>query len=157
MKTKKLIVEIICLLLLLNFFYEGIYKLFYIQKYGFWLHHATFLKPISRFFTYTIPIGEIILSILFLVPSCRVFALYSSLGLLISFILYIASTFLFSHSIFFWPYHAFWDHPTWMQKMISSLILSWLAFAAIILSGTKFSINMCISNSLRNKPANVSR
>src|SRR5882757_10426313 len=129
MKTKKIIIEIICLVLVLNFFYEGIYKIAYIQNYGFWVTHEPLLRPIGKILTYLIPTGEIALSLLFLVPSCRIFALYITLAGLIIFVLWVMSVYLFTHFLF-WPYHALWGRPTWMQKMLISLGLCWLAFMA---------------------------
>ena len=154
MKTRKIIVEIICLILLLNFFYEGMYKLVYIHNYGQWLKYAPFLESVSTLFTYTIPIGEILLSILFIYSRYRIIALNICLTIEILFVLWIMSVYLFSHSLF-WPYHALWEKPTWMQKMLISIGLCWLAFIAIILSNPRFSFKRYSSNSLRNTPVNA--
>jgi hypothetical protein len=156
MKAKKFIVEIICLVLIVNFFYEGLYKLIHIDNYGFWVTHTPFLKSMGKPLTYVIPVGEIVLSLLFLVPSCRIFALYSTLAGLILFVLWIMGMCLFTHFLF-WPYHALWAKPNWVQKMLISIGLCWLSFTAIILSTARFLIKEHFSNSLRNTPANVSR
>ncbi|MHA4806562.1 MauE/DoxX family redox-associated membrane protein [Flavitalea flava] len=153
MKIRKLITEIICFALLLNFFYDGIYKLVHIQEYQFWLKHAAFVKLMPGYFTYTIPLVEVVLAILILIPLSRVFALYLSMILPIIFILYVMSSFLFSPLIF-WPFHGLWAHPSWMQKMVYSLLLSWLAFTAIVIYGGKgFLISK--SKTLRKTPVNV--
>ena len=154
MKAKKIIVEIICLILLLNFFYDGVYKIAYLNNYGFWLHHAPLLRPVADILTYVIPVGEIVLSLALLIPSYRVSALYSIIGVLIVFVLWVMSVYLFTHRLF-WPYHALWQKPTWMQKMLISMGMCWLAFIAVVISKGVFYFKRFSSNSLRNTPANV--
>ena|SRR5258708_6085636 len=154
MKTRKIIVEIICLILLLNFFYEGIYKIAYWQNYAFWIKHAPLLKPVWQILTYTIPIGEIALALSFLVPKFRLKALYISIGALGVYVLWVMSGYLFTNRIFF-PCHALWEKPTWMQKMLISLGFCWLALTAILLVNSKLSFKRYSSNSLRNTSANA--
>ena len=132
MRAKKAAVEIICLILIFYFFYGGVYKLAYFHSYFFWLHFAPLLSPYSKVLAYAIPIGEISLSILFLVPALRPTALYISIAALVLFVLWIMSVFLFTHRLF-WPYYALWHRPTWMQKMLISIVLSWLALIAVLL------------------------
>lgn len=154
MKTKKVIVEIICLILLMNFFYEGIYKVAYFQNYGFWLTHAPLLSPIGKILNYVVPLGELVLAIMFIVPSYKKIALYGTIVGLFVFALWIMSVYLFTHRLF-WPYHALWEKPTWMQKMLISIGFCWMAFTAIVLSNGGSSFKRISSNSLRNTPANA--
>ncbi|MES1223972.1 MAG: MauE/DoxX family redox-associated membrane protein [Bacteroidota bacterium] len=154
MKTRKVIVEIICLILLLNFFYEGIYKIANWGDFAFWIKHAPLLRPIWQLVTYVIPIGEIVLALSFFVPKYKVKALYISIVLLVVFVLWIIGAHLFTNRIF-WPYHALWEKPSWLQKMLVSLGLCWFAFTAILLSIPGFSFKRYFSNSLRNAPANA--
>lgn len=155
MKTRKIIVEIICLLLVFNFFYEGIYKLAYFQNYGLWLYHMPFLKQVSGIVNYLVPFGLIALSLTLLAPRYRMNALYISIFVSVIFILYIMSCYLFTNRLF-WPYHAFWKNPTWMQRMVFSLAAIWLAFIAIVLTKGSISFKRFSSNALRNTPANAS-
>ena len=75
MKAKKIAVEVICLILLMYFFYDGIYKVAYWSNYAFWMKHAPLLKPVWQVLTYVIPVGEIVLALAFLKPSfVKVFA-----------------------------------------------------------------------------------
>ena len=154
MKTRKIIVEIICLVLMLNFFYEGIYKIAYWSDYAFWVKHAPLLKPVWQILTYAIPVGEIALALSFMVPKFRVKALYISIGVLFVFVLWVMSGFLFTNRIFF-PYHALWEKPNWMDKMLISLGFGWLAFTAVLLSNANLSLKRFYSNYLRNKSANA--
>jgi len=96
-----------------------------------------------------------LLSLLFLIPSYRVAAFYITIIVSVIFILWIMSVYLFTHYLF-WPYHALWEKSTWMQKMLISAGMSWLAFTAILLSGNKFTGNKTLSKLLRNMPANAS-
>lgn len=155
MRTRNVIIEIICLLLVLNFFYEGIYKVAYFQAYGFWLKHAPLLKPVSVFLNYLIPFGEVALSLLLLHPRYRTGALYTVIIVLIIYILYIMSAYLFTNRLFF-PYHELWEKPTWMQKMLISLGWGWFAFLAIILQKGGLSFKRFSSSSLRNTSVNAS-
>jgi methylamine utilization protein MauE len=150
--VRKVIVEVICLLLVLNFFYEGIYKIAYFENYAFWLRHMPFLKPVAMGLNYLIPIGEIVLSFMLLVSRYRIGALYATVLISVIFILYLMSSFLFSH-LLFWPYHALWEKPTWMQKMLISLGWAWLALAAIILTKGGFVFKRFSARSLPDEPA----
>jgi uncharacterized membrane protein YphA (DoxX/SURF4 family) len=132
MKTRQIIVEIICLILVLNFFYEGIHKIAYWSSYSVWLHYAPLLKPVWVPLTYVIPISEIILSIALLFPKYRISALNWSIFMLMVFVLWVISSYLFTHRIF-WPYHALWKKPTWMQKILISIGLCWMSLIAFLL------------------------
>lgn len=132
MKTHKIIPELICLILILNFFYDGVYKLAYLSNYAFWLLHAPLLKPLAGVLKWLVPIMEIGLSVALLVPSYRITALYILIGVLLIFVLWVMSACLFTNRIF-WPYHALWHKPTWMQMMLTSIGLCWISLIAIFL------------------------
>lgn len=154
MKTRKIVVEIICLILLLNFFYEGIYKIAYWGSFGLYMKHAPLLSPIWQILTYVIPIGEIALALSFLAPSFRGNALYISIVVMVVFVLWIMSVYLFTLRVF-WPFHALWEKPTWLQKMLISMGMCWLAFAAIGMSKRGFSFKRLSSNIFRNTLTNA--
>ena len=156
MKTKKIVAEVICMILLMYFFYDGIYKIAYWSNYAFWMKNAPLLKPIWQVLTYGIPVGEILLAVGFMVPKFRVRALYVTIGGLVGFVLWVMSAHLFTNRLF-WPYHAIWEKPSWMQVMLMSLGMCWMTFTVVILSGPIVSLNNNTSKSLRNTPANVSR
>ena len=152
MKTRKIIVEVICFVLLMNWFYEGVYKVAYWGKFSSYIKHAPLVKPVWQVLAYGIPVGEIALALMFLFPRQRVRALYITIGALMVFVLWIMSVYLFTEYLF-WPYHALWAKPTWLQKMLISLGVCWVTFAAIILPNQKVSIRRFSSNSMRNVPA----
>ena len=133
---RKRLYECICFLLILIFFYEGIQKLAYSDVYSFWVRHAPIIRKWGTIFQYTVPSVEIAIAVLLIIPRTRNIAFIAIIGAETGFILWVMSVYLFTGYLF-WPYHAFWDNPTWMQKMAYGLMLAWLAFAAISYSGKK--------------------
>jgi len=156
MRARKIVVEVICIILLMYFFYDGIYKVAYWSKYALWMKYAPLLKPVWQFLSYVVPVGEIVLALALFSPKFRMRALYISIAGLISFLLWVVITHLFTHRLF-WPYHAIWGKSTWMQVMLVSLGMCWISFTAIILSRPNVYRNRSTLNSLRNTSANVSR
>lgn len=154
MKTRKIIVEIICFVLMMNWFYEGIYKVAYFINFSFYIKLAPLLGPFWQVLAYGIPAGEIALALMFLFPKQRVRALYITMVTMLVFVLWVMSAFLFTNYLF-WPFHALWEKPTWMQKMLIALTLCWMAFISIMLSGKKISLKRFSVESLHNVPANT--
>ncbi len=152
MKTRKVIVEVICLVLLMFWFYEGVYKVAYWGSFSFYIKHAPLLRPVWKVLAYGIPIFEIGLALMFVFPKQRIKALYISIAALLVFVFWVMSAHLFTQRIF-WPYHALWEKPTWMQKMLISMGLAWVALVAIVFEASKLKVNSTV---LRNKPANAS-
>src|SRR5687767_4424249 len=62
--NRNVIIEAICFLLMLNFFYEGIHKIAYLANYGFWLSREPLIKSIGKFLQYSIPVIEVIIALL---------------------------------------------------------------------------------------------
>ena len=125
-------VEVICFVLLMFWFYEGIYKVANWAGFSFYMKHAPLLRTAWQVPAYAIPIGEISLAVLLLVPKYRSIALYTTIGALLLFVFWIMSVYLFTGYLF-WPYHALWDNPTWMQKILSSLVMCWLSYIAVVI------------------------
>jgi len=156
MKTRKITVEIICFMLLMNWFYEGVYKVAYWSSFSIYLKHAPLLKPVWQVLAYGIPVGEIALALMFLFQRQRTWALYISIGALMVFVLWVMCVYLFTGYLF-WPYHALWAKPTWVQKMLMSIAMCWLAFMSIVLSNSKMSFKKFGLIVPQNAPANISR
>jgi hypothetical protein len=154
MKTRKIIVEIICFTLMMNFFYDGIYKMAYWQNFGVWMYYAPLLDSVSGVLKYSIPIGEIILAVSFFLPRFRKWALYASIGALLIFVFWIMTVSLFTHRLF-WPFQALWAKPNWIEKMLFSLAFCWLSFVALILQ-RPLNTRQSDSKFLRNIPADAS-
>lgn len=155
MKKRKVFVEVICLVLLINFFYEGVYKIADFSNYETWTLHAPLLKPFSSVLKYAVPIVQIFLALLLVTPGSRKIALYSIVGLSVLFVFWVISMHLFTGYLC-WPYHALWVKPTWFQKMIFSLGVTWMAFFAIIGLSAENAAKSNRFKLLRNRPANAS-
>lgn len=155
MKRTKIIVGVICLILMMNFFYGGLYKIVNISSYKFWLANAPLVEHFPKVIQYIIIPGEMILPILFWVPSCRVFALNCTWFGMLLFVVYIFYFHIFTHYLVF-PFYAFRDNQSWFIKIIFSLLLSWLAFIGIILNKRNSIGSKNIVNSLRNTHAKAS-
>lgn len=136
MPVKKWLYECICLMLILNFFYEGVQKLTYLDMYSFWVSHSPVIRKFGAVLQYAVPFIEITIAILLIIPRYRGIALVTIIAVETGFILWVMSVYLFTGYLF-WPYHALWDNPTWMQKMIYGLMLAWLAFTALFLNSRK--------------------
>ena len=155
MKNRKRIAGILCWILLLYFFYEGICKVAYFQQFALWIRFAPLLKPVSGLLAYGLPVGELVLSFLFLFSSLRVSALYIAISGLLIYILWIMSVILFTHYVFT-SYHVPWENFTWFQKMLVSLLLGWLAVIALVVLREGPLLRRFSKNALRNMPADAS-
>ena len=155
MKTRKVIIELICLLLMMNFFFEGIYKIANWARYMHWMKRIPLLEGIWQFIAYGLPLVEFALALLFMKPSQRIKALYLSMVAFTIFVLWVMSAALFSHRIF-GPLQHFWPKENWVDKMLIALGLGWMAFGAIILSKPFTKDQKLDSNSLRNISAEAS-
>jgi hypothetical protein len=131
MNTKRFITGAIYIVFALGAFYDGAYKVAHWGDYSCWLQNAPLLNPVAGILMYLIPLGEITVSTSILIPSFRLTALLTIIVALLLFVLWIMTVYLFTNRLF-WPYHALFDKPTWMQKILISLGLSWAAFFLFI-------------------------
>lgn len=145
MNTKNIIFEGICFLLALNFFYDGVYKFAYIESYSLWLGSALFLAQFKQLLIYTIPLFEVALSLCLIFSRRRTTWLYVSMGAYILFIGYTILIFQIRNLIFY-PFHALWGKPTWIQVISMALFLSWLSFIDILYFESKKSTQKILVN-----------
>jgi uncharacterized membrane protein YphA (DoxX/SURF4 family) len=93
------LVETIALLFVILFLYTGTSKL---SEYGVFeeqLAESPVLKPVAPIVTWLLPITEFVVSLLLLVPRWRMKGLYASLGLMITFTLYVIAILSFSKEL----------------------------------------------------------
>lgn len=126
------IIEVICFLLMVYFFYEGIFKIIHIIGYGHWLSNKPYLENAKSLLQYGIPIVEISISILVAIPRYRKIALYAIILSQLIFIAWIWNIFPFK-SLIFSPYHSYIIRPKWLDKMLFALSVSWVSVIAIYL------------------------
>jgi uncharacterized membrane protein YphA (DoxX/SURF4 family) len=151
MPVKKWLYECISFMLILNFFYEGIQKLAYAEVYDHWITHAPLIRTFGAVLQYAVPVIEIAIAFLLIISRYRRIALIMVIIIEIIFILWVISVYLFTGYVF-WPYDALWNNPTWIQKMAYGLMLSWLAFVALLCAGKKVNEQ---NTFLRNTSAHV--
>lgn len=154
MKRRKAITDSICLLMMFFFFYDGIYKIANILPFGIWLYHAPLLSGFSAILKYAVPTLELVLSLMLLTRYKRL----SLSGIILAnvlFVLWVMAAFLFTNRLF-WPFHALWHKPKWLQEIALALFWSWLAFIALALPEDMAAPKSTLSSKLRNTPAKAS-
>jgi len=130
---KKIISEVICLLVLLYFFQDGIYKLSHLKSYQIWFSHAPYFKNFSPRIGYCIPIAETICATGILFKKSRAICLCLILAGLVIAILQIMAACFFTTFLFF-PFHFLWFKPGWLQVLIVDLGIAWLIFMVLVSS-----------------------
>jgi hypothetical protein len=154
MNTRKATIEIICFILLMNWFYEGIYKVVNWGNFSSYMRRAPLIHPIWQILSYAIPLAEVGLALLFLFPKQRQKALYLSIGVLLVYVFWVMTWHFFAFKLF-WPFHAIWSKPNWTQKMLMSLGLCWVAFIAVVFSAPRSLGKILKSNANQNRAASL--
>jgi len=131
-KTKKIIIEGISFLFILLFIYASLSKLLEYRKFRIQLGQSPLLTDIAGWVAWTVPIIEIIISVLIIHPKLRLTGLYASFGLMVLFTAYIVSITQFSNYI---PCSCggVLQKMSWNQHLTFNLFFVLLAFSAIIL------------------------
>lgn len=127
---KKWIPDIICGLLILLFAYAAISKLIDRQHFQAVLSQMIFIKYIAGFISFALPIIELFVCALLLMPDTRLLGLYASFGLMIIFTLYIGSMILFAAKL---PCNCggVLEQMSWTQHLVFNLIFIALSAIAI--------------------------
>ena len=129
-KKKTLIVDIICGLLILLFAYAALSKLTDRQHFQAVLAQMLFIKYIAGFISFALPVTELVVGALLLMPGTRLSGLYASLGLLIAFTLYIGYMILFAPKL---PCNCggVLEQMSWAQHLVFNLVFIALSAMAI--------------------------
>jgi hypothetical protein len=137
MRNKSFILDPICFIIALFFYYEGLYLLTRQDAYRIWIRHLPFAHFISEssILGYLIPLVNMAFVLLIILPSGRMWGLRLSLISSLGFILYLMFALLFT-PVFFLPFHAYWSHMRWFDKMLFLLGIAWLSFIAMLLKKT---------------------
>lgn len=99
MGKKLIILKIICLLFILLFVYAAVNKLLDVDKFARQVGHSPLLEPITWFVVWTIPLVEIVVSIMLTFSKTRLIGLMACFALMILFTVYIAAILSFSEHI----------------------------------------------------------
>ena len=130
MIMKKWIPDIIGGLLILLFAYAAISKLTDRQHFELVLGKMLLMKHVAGFISFALPITELVVCLLLFMPAARLFGLYASFGLLISFTVYIGYMILFASKL---PCSCggVLEQMTWRQHLVFNLIFITLSATAI--------------------------
>lgn len=89
MKKSEVFLEVIVLLFILLFVYAAVTKLIDHENFSIQIAQSPFLTSISVFVVWFIPLVELTIALLLIIPGFRLLALYASLGLMTLFTAYI--------------------------------------------------------------------
>ena len=141
MKIRHSIADILVFLLVLDLFFEGIWKVAFWRSFSVWIHYAPFLKPVWAPLAYAIPTIEIATAISLLLSKLRQRVLVIVISLELCYILWIALFHAFSHRLC-WPYQELWKGPTWIQEAVKALSIGWLALISRLLYKGNFKVSL---------------
>ncbi|MBL7697854.1 MAG: hypothetical protein JNK79_06830, partial [Chitinophagaceae bacterium] len=119
-------------LFILLFTYAGVSKLADYQKFSVELGKSPLLTSFSGFIAWSIPVVEILISLLLMMPAYQLLALYASFTLMVLFTAYLVTTLQFADYI---PCTCggVLQNLTWQTHIIFNCCFIALAIAAILL------------------------
>lgn len=127
---KNRIVDMICELLILLFAYAAISKLNDRQHFELVLGEMLLMKHVAGFLSFALPVTELIVCALLFLGRTRLFGLYVSVSLLISFTIYIGSMILFASKL---PCSCggVLEQMSWRQHLVFNAVFIMLSATAI--------------------------
>src|SRR5215216_4908600 len=99
LKTRSIVVEIICLLFILLFVYAAVSKLMDVEDFAGQIGQSPLLSPYMWIIAWAIPLIEIIVAVAISLPAFRLYGLFGAFGLMVMFTAYIISILQFSADI----------------------------------------------------------
>lgn len=151
---KSFIVEIICLLYIMLFFYAAVNKLLDFENFQIQIGQSPLLSAFASWISWLIPLAEFLIASLLMIPKFRIIGLVCALILMTMFTTYI---FIIVHYSSFVPCSCggILEKMSWNAHFIFNIVFVVLALSAIVLQYkvdqahlTKFSILRIISFSL---------
>jgi uncharacterized membrane protein YphA (DoxX/SURF4 family) len=128
--SKATLVEIISILYSILFLYTAVSKLMEFDVFQEQIAENPLLEPVAPFIAWSVPIIEIILSIILFIPQWRLKGLYASLALMVAFTIYIGAIMIFNDKL---PCSCggIVSQLSWNGHLIFNSIFILLAFACI--------------------------
>ena len=99
MKKKEIIIDVICILFILLFTYAAVSKLVDREKFALQLTKSPLLTGVADLTSWSIPMIEIVISVLLIPDSSRKIGLYASYTLILIFSWYIIAILQFSECL----------------------------------------------------------
>lgn len=134
--------DLVAAILILLFVYASTSKLIDYEKFRIQLGKSPLLSPFASTLAWSVPLVEIIISILLATPKWRSWGLYASFGLMIVFTSYIFTITEFTNSV---PCSCggVLQHMSWHQHFIFNLCFVMLALIGVLLhNNNKTSLTM---------------
>lgn len=138
---KNTIVELICALLIILFIYTGLNKMMNLDKFSSEMRRSPFIEDMASFIAYTLPPGELLLSLLLIAKRTRLLGLYLSFALMA----------LFTGYIWLMLNYA-WDLPcscggiisklSWQEHLVFNGVFTGLSIIAIFLQSSIIKIRV---------------
>ncbi|MFC0778689.1 MauE/DoxX family redox-associated membrane protein [Flavobacterium sp. HJSW_4] len=133
-KSKSIIVEIICLLFVMLFIYAAVSKVLEFDHFQVQLGQSPLLSAFASWISWVVPSVEILIAVILLLPQLRNIGLAASLSLMTMFTAYI---FIVLHYSSFVPCSCggILEKMSWNVHLIFNLVFVLFAVIAIILNG----------------------
>ncbi|HEX2684308.1 MAG TPA: MauE/DoxX family redox-associated membrane protein [Ferruginibacter sp.] len=137
MKSRSVIIEVICGLFILLFMYAAVSKLLDIEKFRVQVGQSPLLTRMAGFVAWFIPAVEILISIMLTMGRTRLVGLFASFGLMVMFTAYIVAITQFSDHV---PCSCggILQKLGWTEHLVFNIgFVALGAFAVILHSGTR--------------------
>ena len=142
-KQKAIIVEIICFLFILLFFYAAIVKLMDVQKFSVQIGQSPMLANFADALAWLVPLSELLFAGMLILPRLRQLGLFACFTLMVMFTAYIIAILQFSVYI---PCSCggILETMGWTEHLVFNIGFVLLGIAGIILNA---SLNKVVSDS----------
>lgn len=137
MRNKKLVIEIVVLLLVILFLYTGLSKFMDFKGFTYDLNNQPFPNSFTPILKWLIPITEIAIVATLLFEKTRTIGLYASVILMSLFTIYTALVLLHVFEYVPCSCGGVIKHLTWPQHLIFNLFFVFITFVAIRFSNRK--------------------
>ena len=128
--SKATIVEIISFLFIILFLYTGVSKLMEYAVFKEQIAESPVLQPVAPFIAWALPLTELLVSLMLIIPRWRLKGLYASLLLMIAFTIYIGAIMTFAKEL---PCSCggIISLLSWRDHLILNSVFILLAFAGV--------------------------
>lgn len=128
---KKLLIELPSILLVILFTYAGISKLLQYDTFRYQLSQSPFVNSYAGVIVWLLPLLELLIAVLFFLPTFRLLAFYLSYGVMLTFTLYI---YAMLHYSYFVPCSCggLLSQMNWDQHLMFNIVFTIIAFAGIL-------------------------
>lgn len=140
MNTRKIILEVIVVLLIILWVYTGMSKLFEFELFKFQLGKSPYIESMAGIVACALPVCELIVALMLVLKPLRLIGLYASFFMMLLFTGYIYAMLNFSH---YTPCSCggVLNDLSWEAHLVFNIVFTVLALAAILLSVMKSGTN----------------